>query len=78
MIDSLWSLLASRYNDLDSWLDLKYMGTHIVENLMKLMDNSAANKEQLAENAYETLFNLKEAQKPDLNNSKCWFSCLIF
>ncbi len=78
MIDSLWSLLASRYSDLDSWLDLKYMGTHIVENLMKLMDNNAENKEQAAENVYETLANLKEAQKSELNNSKCFSGCLIF
>ncbi len=70
MIDSLWSLLASRYNDLDSWLDLKYMGTSIVENLIKQMDNSPASKEKFHEEAYDTLSNLKENQKPDLNNSK--------
>jgi len=42
------------------------------------MDNNAENKEQAAENVYETLANLKEAQKSELNNSKCFSSCLIF
>lgn len=33
MIDSIWSLLAARYSDPDSWLDLKYIGTNLVERL---------------------------------------------
>lgn len=66
MIDSIWSLLAARYSDIDSWLDLKYLGTNLVENLANLelpssLDNSRNNS--TSEHVYETLSDLKKGNE---------------
>jgi hypothetical protein len=78
VIDSIWSLLAARYTDNDSWLDLKYLGTSIVEALanLELPPTTDMPKNISDEHIYETLSNLKKGEefhyekKADLLNSK--------
>ena len=78
VIDSIWSLLAARYTDNDSWLDLKYLGTSIVEALanLEMPPTTDMPKNISDEHIYETLSNLKKGEefhyekKADLLNSK--------
>lgn len=73
MIDSIWSLLAARYSDPDSWLDLKYIGTNLVERLTTYKHQATVEAEkQSNEHIYETLSELKAANRqkkiPDTSN----------
>jgi len=80
MIDSIWSLLAARYSDIDSWLDLKYLGTNLVENLANFelpsspsilsIDNSRHNSTD--EHVYETLAYLKKENELQRSNKSLY------
>lgn len=68
MIDSIWSLLATRYTDNDSWLDLKYLGTNIVEALANLelppfVQSDMPPNNLSDDHIYETLANLKKGEE---------------
>lgn len=68
MIDSVWSLLATRYSDKDAWLDLKYLGSNIVEKLANLELSSSVSqdtgKKNINEQEFDTIdFLKKETQK---------------
>ena len=82
MIDSIWSLLAARYSDPDSWLDLKYIGTNLVERLTTYKHQATVEAEkQSNEHIYETLSELKAANRqkkiPDTSNDLEFNSKLI-
>ena len=52
MIDSIWSILCSRYSDLDSWLDLKYLSVNLVEKLIHKESNHLNKPLKLNEKWY--------------------------
>ncbi len=60
MIESIWSILGSRYSDLDSWLDLKYLGASLVEKIthQQSIPSPSPSQNKNEENIYETLANL--------------------
>lgn len=72
MIDSIWSLLAVRYTDIDSWLDLKYLGTNLVETLTKYEQTQCL--EETDDHIYETLSNLKKDGEFNESNAILEFS----
>lgn len=59
MIDSIWSLLAARYTDIDSWLDLKYLGTNLVETLTSFDQTQGPEKSE----DLDTIANLKKGEE---------------
>ena len=74
MIDSIWSLLAARYTDIDSWLDLKYLGTNLVETLTSFDQTQGPEKSE----DLDTIANLKKGEefkesdfKLEFNSTDC-------
>lgn len=68
MIDSIWTLLDTRYTDSDTWMDLKISGTSIVESLANFelpvsLPSEIPPKDSSDDHIYETLANMKKGEE---------------
>jgi hypothetical protein len=85
MVESIWSILNSRYNDVDSWLDLKYMGTNLIQKLTHQLKNKPIATSNVSnENIYESLssfdekVNLKKQNRDEIKLNYCNFILFCF